>query len=285
MKNTVKKVVLIGCVVIIASILMMIGVMGTDSYTTISTPSDFLNIANNLNGKYKLANDIDFTGIDYVALGNEQTPFTGVLDGGGFTVKNLTVNAQSESDVYAAIFAYNAGEITNLKFDNVKVNASSDNSVYAAVVVAVNSGEIKDVTVTNAEIEANAKYGVARASGVSAYTTGVGNIDSCSVSVTKATATSQEMYAYKDAINTSDLGDVVNCAGTLENDFVYGDVNSSGSIDIFDLIALAKHIVDSSFEVNTSAADVNGSGAIDIFDLIRLAKYIVDPSTQLGPQA
>lgn len=68
----------------------------------------------------------------------------------------------------------------------------------------------------------------------------------------------------------------------------YGDVDNSGACDIFDLISLAKHTVDSSVLLDTRAANVDATDKadrnIDIFDLIKLAKHVCDSTVPLGPQ-
>ena len=281
MNKTFKRISLI-CLVVIVTLLTAFGVMGIDTYTTISTPEDFLAINNNLDGKYKLSKDIDFAGVDFSVIGTSETAFTGVLDGNGFTVKNISISVDSLDDVYAAVFAFNKGEITNVKFDNVTVDAKSEASVYAAVVAAANSGDISDVEVTNSSVSADARYNLARAGGVCAYNSKVGNITDCSAYI-RANAESEEMYADKDAIVASNLGDVENCTGELQGDILYGDCDGNGVVDLFDLINLAKAIVSSS--PTSAEADTNADGVVDLFDLINLAKHIVDSSVVLGPNA
>ena len=56
---------------------------------------------------------------------------------------------------------------------------------------------------------------------------------------------------------------------------IYGDVTSDKIVDIFDLVSLAKYVVNPSTVVNIRTADVSTDDAVDIFDLIALAKQIV----------
>lgn len=66
-------------------------------------------------------------------------------------------------------------------------------------------------------------------------------------------------------VNFGDLGNIT-----------YGDTNDDGTVDIFDLIALAKGIVSNDYStINETKADVDQNATIDIFDLISLAKKIV----------
>lgn len=64
----------------------------------------------------------------------------------------------------------------------------------------------------------------------------------------------------------------------LTNSFdhsVYGDVNSNGSIDIFDTIALSKYITNpSSITINLKAADLNWDGVVNQSDLEMLSVFI-----------
>lgn len=90
---------------------------GNDDYIKIYTDDDFINISNNLSGKYILMNDISFELSSSPSIGSYSDPFTGVLDGNGYTV------ALGENDSYVAggnysrgLFGYTDGaEIKNLK--------------------------------------------------------------------------------------------------------------------------------------------------------------------------
>lgn len=67
--------------------------------------------------EYKLSGDIDLSGVEWTPIGD----FTGVLDGNGYAIKNLTINA-SESNV--GLFSTLSGTVKNLKLENVSVTAS-----------------------------------------------------------------------------------------------------------------------------------------------------------------
>ena len=59
---------------------------GEDELILIHNSQEFIDIKNNLNGDYALANDIDLTGIEWKNLG----VFLGTLDGNGHSIKNLS---------------------------------------------------------------------------------------------------------------------------------------------------------------------------------------------------
>ncbi len=79
-------------------------------YTVIKTAQDLDNIRNNLSGKYILMNDIDLSSYANWDPIGEMDPdagimqgFTGVLDGNGYSIKNLTINRPDE--VAVGLFA------------------------------------------------------------------------------------------------------------------------------------------------------------------------------------
>jgi hypothetical protein len=80
-----------------------------------------------------------------------------------------------------------------------------------------------------------------------------------------------------------------NCISVEYTEIHYGDVDSNSTIDIFDLISLAKHVVSTNYVIDLRAANVKTPSEtdrnVDIMDLIALAKYICNGDTTLGPNA
>ena len=64
----------------------------------------------------------------------------------------------------------------------------------------------------------------------------------------------------------------------------YGDLNSDGKINLFDLIAMRKYLAKWSITVDLDAADCNADGKINLFDLILMRKYLAKWSVHMGPQ-
>jgi len=63
---------------------------------------------------------------------------------------------------------------------------------------------------------------------------------------------------------------------TKVNDFVLGDVNDDGTVDISDYIGVANHILGNTPDgFSMEAADVNGDDTIDISDYIGVANIIL----------
>lgn len=97
-----------------------------EGYIGIYTKYDLDAVRNNLSGNYILMNDIEFTDEDFAEGGdfynkgegwtpigkNENTPFTGILNGNSYTIKNLYINNANQ---YVGLFGYiQNSSITNL---------------------------------------------------------------------------------------------------------------------------------------------------------------------------
>lgn len=117
-------------------------------------------INENITASYKLANNIDLTGIDWTPIGSLDYKFTGILDGNGFTISNLTIN---ETLNYQGLFGYNTGTIKNLKLQNISVNAAS----YSGIIAGYNTGNI-----INCEIGTSSITGTTYTGGITGYNTG-----------------------------------------------------------------------------------------------------------------
>lgn len=92
--------------------------------------TDLQNIKNNLSANYKLANNIDLSGVSFVPISN----FNGTLDGAGYTIKNIKIY----SDADAGLFGFTPGGIIkNLKLTVKEVVASS---TFAGALVAYGEG-------------------------------------------------------------------------------------------------------------------------------------------------
>ena len=68
------------------------------------------------------------------------------------------------------------------------------------------------------------------------------------------------------------------CGGTKTEKIsaISVDINSDGTSNAFDLVALMKHIVGVETAKNMDALDVNGDSKVDILDVVRLVRYLAD---------
>ena len=97
----------------------------------IRTTKDWVNMlkmTQKNNARFCLANDLDFTGIEYVYYSSfidKLDPLMGLLEGNYHTVSNITMK---ESDVVQSIFGCaSAFILTNIRFINIKFTSTSRN--------------------------------------------------------------------------------------------------------------------------------------------------------------
>ena len=89
--------------------------------TQITDEAGLKAIANDPSGSYVLAADITLTG-QWTPLGTEASPFTGTFDGGGHSIKGLTVTASSDLD-NSGLFGYAKGAtLKNVSIIGAKVD-------------------------------------------------------------------------------------------------------------------------------------------------------------------
>ena len=101
----------------------------------ISTEAQLKAIANDLNGKYVLTQNITLSDDEWTPIGTEGSPFTGTLDGKGFTIIGLTVGngAKDDSNNNKAFFGFTKdATVKNIAFTNAVVKGHNQ----AAIVVA-----------------------------------------------------------------------------------------------------------------------------------------------------
>jgi len=82
----------------------------------IATASDLTSIGYNprlMAAHFRLMSNIDLTGLDYFKIGNIGIPLTGVFDGGGFEVSNVSYT--STGGDYAGFFGFVEGENAQIK--------------------------------------------------------------------------------------------------------------------------------------------------------------------------
>jgi uncharacterized repeat protein (TIGR02543 family) len=117
----------------------------------ISTAEEFVKIKESLNGHYKLVADIDLSAIDWTPIGSDTTPFTGVLDGNGYKIKNLTITTINSN--IAGLFGVSTGTIKNIILENVTVAIGSitEDSKIASL-VAYNKGTLENIKTINGTV-------------------------------------------------------------------------------------------------------------------------------------
>lgn len=74
-----------------------------------------------------------------------------------------------------------------------------------------------------------------------------------------------------------------NAAETQTAAVMYGDTNSDGKINLFDLILLRKYLAKWSVDIDLQAADAYYDGKVNLFDLILMRKYLAKWNVVPGP--
>lgn len=141
---------------------------------------------------YELANDIDFAGVNFVTMFNQDKPFNSKIDGKGFALKNISINVNNDNFINYAYKSeadkgrYNAhiaifgtienAEIVGLNIENISVNVADE--VYDSVVSAefdTNHGDaVNEITVsTLASISKNSTVNVNVSGTISADAYGI----------------------------------------------------------------------------------------------------------------
>ncbi len=113
------------------------------------------NIYNHLTGQYILANNIDCTGFAFQPI-NQRDPFTGSLDGQGFTITGLSIvlpTYQSSSYISALFAIVHNAVIQNINFKNAYINNvdfKTNEENYSGLI----AGQIKgNTTIANIKVD------------------------------------------------------------------------------------------------------------------------------------
>lgn len=64
-------------------------------YTVLRTAADLEQMRRNPSGRYALGCDIDLQAVEWTPIGNDAAPFTGELQGDGFTIKNVKITKKA----------------------------------------------------------------------------------------------------------------------------------------------------------------------------------------------
>lgn len=118
--------------------------------TPIFDSNGLLAIANDPTLNYHLMDDINMGGIAWTPLAE----FSGILDGQGFKIYNLTLSDNATQGNFAFIKT-NSGTIRNLNFEDVTYNYSYDGETQGAILTAVNNGLIQNCRITGGKMIAH----------------------------------------------------------------------------------------------------------------------------------
>ena len=98
-----------------------------------------------LSGKYHLTNDIDLGGGEWTPIGDNSTNsdasrFTGVFDGQGYVIRNLTI---SEEHQYNGLFGYvQDAAIKNVGLEGARIQVSASSFIYTGGIAGYGTGAV-----------------------------------------------------------------------------------------------------------------------------------------------
>ncbi len=185
----------------------MMEATGEQGVTPIYTVDDLINISQNMSAQYILMVDLDLSGVpDWTPLiGAQDEPFSGVLDGNGFSIRNL------QSTQGGLIRANNGGIIKNLNLPEVRINYTGKYINEFGAISGVSLGGL----ITNCRVTGE-----------------ISSIDSVA-GVTSYVYEAIVSHCIVDAIITSgeDAGGITNynCGGVISNCVTSGMISSTSS--------------------------------------------------------
>ena len=123
-----------------------------DGSYTVTSADGLMNVAELVNGgktdiNITLTADIDLTGKDWAPIGTSfSNKYTGTFDGGGHTIKGLTVTT---NDQFVGLFGSigNAGTVKNVMMEDVQIT-SNPSSGFAGGVAGFSDGTIENCSVS-----------------------------------------------------------------------------------------------------------------------------------------
>jgi hypothetical protein len=110
----------------------------------IKTAEQLDNVRNYLDRHFKLAANIDLSDLEseWVPIGSQSAPFTGTLNGNGFTISNLTIQQSPTNDIGLFGATDSNAVIKFVILKNVNINTSDKENVGA--IVGYNQGTIEN---------------------------------------------------------------------------------------------------------------------------------------------
>ncbi len=148
------------------------------AHTLIRSAADLQKVRDDLDGNFRLENDIELSGA-FEPIGSEENPFVGVFDGNGKTISGLQIAETDKAGFFAQIgypeddyeddddSVYQQGFVRNLNLvlvDGDAENPSIAGSAFAGAVAGRNYGRIEAVEVSGGSIQGSAEE--SRAGGI-----------------------------------------------------------------------------------------------------------------------
>jgi len=200
----------------------------------ISTRAELEAINDNLSGNFHLVADIDLYGEDWAPLGE----FTGILDGQGHIINNMTMNITDMGGGSIGLFSFISGAtIRNIGLENVNINSSTGGTfgTFVGVTYAA-SGQTRPNNMVSSRITNS--YATGKISVESAHGLNVGGL----VGINNGAVISQSYSAI----------DITICSG--------GNVNAGG----INGVIISAHSFIGATSFNSSVGSSHNTGSITV---------------------
>lgn len=115
-----------------------------EGYTAITTAAQLDAVRSNLSGKYILMNDIDLASFgNWTPIGSSAQPFTGILDGNGYAIINLSTETvvKGENGASTGLVSYSkSATVSNLTLENIDIRVDESEDIsYSVGGIAANA--------------------------------------------------------------------------------------------------------------------------------------------------
>ena len=128
----------------------------TEDPYLIATPQDLQNMTYKRGACYRQIADISLAGWEWRPIGTKNNPFSGIFDGSGYAILDLTVDTEDLSCV--GLFGYSTGTVKNVRLDGCTVAAvSGADDLYCGAVAGYNTGVVLGCVV-HAEVSAATRF-------------------------------------------------------------------------------------------------------------------------------
>lgn len=184
----------------------------------ITTKQELIDIKEHLYYSYKLLNDIDLEGEDWIPIGDIDNPFIGEFDGNGFKITNLSITRNNITDIVSlGLFGKSLTLIKNVKLENIFIQTNNTLLTSVGGIAGTNEGFIVNsyVTGTINDIDTFTIY----SGGLVGENIGSISNSYADVNITAVT---------NSRINMGGL--VGRNSGIIENSFSLGDVSGDGGV-------------------------------------------------------
>ena len=124
----------------------------------IANESQFRRIAEDLTASYRLIRDISLTETVSPIGKDSNHPFSGSLDGNGFQISGINISYTQKSPTHCGLFGFVSGEIKNVKITNAKIDAIASatvkNQQYCfGLIVGENRGTLNNCHIVNSSVD------------------------------------------------------------------------------------------------------------------------------------